>query len=153
MMGVEGANRREYRFESEETILLRGAVIVHQDHIGGLFSDVCPNAPQGHNYADGKNATISQRHTGQYDRQHKKQQPHTDGNHRDDFGDMDHLFLQGIEFFLYRLGQVRDRAELAAHTGGGLLGFVFLPKAQGAIDQVHQPDGQAELRHLGQAAE
>lgn len=36
---------------------------------------------------------------------------------------------------------------------GGLLGFVFLPEAKRAVDQVHQPNGHAELWHLSEEAE
>ena len=31
----------------------------------------------------------------------------------------------------------------------GLLGFIFLPEAKRTVDQIHQPDGDPELRHTG----
>jgi hypothetical protein len=48
---------------------------------------------KGHNHPDGKNATLRQRHTGQCNRQHKKQQAHPDSNQGHDLCGMDHLLL------------------------------------------------------------
>ena len=45
------------------------------------------------------------------------------------------------------------RRQQAPERRGGLLGLVFLPEAKRAVDQIHQPDGHPELRHLGQEAE
>ena len=47
--------------------------------------------------------------------------------------------------------QALDQGMTARRSG--LLGFVFLPEAQCAVDQVDQLNGQAELRHLGEEAE
>jgi hypothetical protein len=45
------------------------------------------------------------------------------------------------------------RRQQLPERRGRLLSFVFLPEAKRAIDQIHQPDGDPELRHLRQEAE